>query len=128
MKKNNMNFEFAKYTEITDFAKTVRPDFFEQGYIRFFICPDVWDFWLCRILKDTNENYETEEGSFVLEREKIAMDKKCENLSISKVRKILENDELENWDMKQSFDIQELIGMMDNGFGILNLQEESEKV
>jgi hypothetical protein len=123
-----MNFEFAKYTEITDFVQKIRPELFTQDYIRFFICPDVHDFWLCRILKDTNEDYETEEGSFVLEREKISMDRKGENLSISKVRKIIENDDLSNWDIQQSFDIKELIDMIDQGFGILNLKEESEKL
>jgi hypothetical protein len=121
-----MEFEFAKYTEITEFVRKVRPELFKQGYIRFFICPDVLDFWLCRILKDTNEEYETEEGTFLLERDKIAMDKKGENLSVSKVRRIIENDELANWDCQESDDLEELIEMIDNGFGILNLQESTQ--
>jgi hypothetical protein len=35
---------------------------------------------------------------------------------------------MENWDVKESFDLQELIKDIDDGFGILNLKEDSEKV
>jgi hypothetical protein len=56
-----MNFEFAKYTEITDYAMKHNPDYKASGYERIFICPDVWDFWLVRILKgyrnDEEEGY-----------------------------------------------------------------------
>lgn len=36
-----MIFEFAKYTEITDYAFKVNPSYKDDGYVRFFICPDV---------------------------------------------------------------------------------------
>lgn len=116
-----MKFEFGKYTEITDLAFEVNPSYKNEGYIRFFICPDVWDFWFIRILKDVNEDYEHEEGSFLMERNKIEMDKKGENLTLSKVKKIISEDDLSNWDFEQSFDVNELITMIDAGFGIHNL-------
>ncbi len=123
-----MNFEFAKYTEITDYALKHNPEYEKNGYIRFFICPDVNDFWLVRIMKDTNEQYEREEGCFLMERDKIQKDEKGQNLSLRKLKQIIENDEMENWDVKESFDLQDLIKDIDDGFGILNLKEESEKV
>ena len=46
-----MEFQFAKYTEITDYVFKVNPDYKNNNYVRFFICPDVWDFWFVRILK-----------------------------------------------------------------------------
>jgi len=119
-----MNFEFAKYTEITDFAHKHNPEYAKNGYVRVFICADVNDFWLARILANTNEDYEHEEGCFLLERDKIPMEQKGEKLSWSKVRKIVENDEFENWDVEESDDIKELIEMLDDGFGIINLKEE----
>lgn len=71
-----MEFEFAKYTEVTDYAFKVNPNYKNEGFIRFFICPDVWDFWFVRILEGYNEEYDEEEGSFILERNKIEMHRK----------------------------------------------------
>lgn len=122
-----MNFEFAKYTEITDFALKVNPDYSNENYVRFFICPDVWNFWLVRILKgyeDTDdEGYVENEDNFIMERNKIDMDVKGQSLSLSKLRQIIEEDDLSNWDLQQSDDIEELINMLDDGFGIINRKE-----
>lgn len=120
-----MKFEFAKYTEITDLAFKVNPSYKKDGYIRFFICPDVWDFWLCRILTNTNEEYEYEEGCFLLERNKIEMSKKAEDLTIQKVKSIILEDDGSNWDIQSSYDIEKLIEMIDGGFGINNLIEKN---
>jgi len=119
-----MKFEFAKYTEITDLAFKVRPEYKGEGYIRFFICPDVHTFWFIRLLKGVNEHYETEEGSYLLERNNIDKDFKGEKLTIAKVKEIIENDCGDNWDFEQDFDLEELIDNLDDGFGILNRKEK----
>lgn len=118
-----MIFEFAKYTEITDYALKVNPEYEKSGYVRFFICPDVWDFWFVRILKDVNEDYEKEEGCFVLERNKVEMNTKGERLTLSKLHNIIMEDDGDNWDMQSGYDIEKLIDMLDCGFGINNRNE-----
>jgi hypothetical protein len=118
-----MIFEFGKYTEITDLAFEVNPEYKNEGYVRFFICPDVWDFWFVRILAGYNKDYEREEGSFLLERNKIEMDKKGQKLTISKVRQIISEDDASSWDIEQSDDINELIDTLDDSFGINNLKD-----
>ena len=117
-----MKFEFAKYTEITDYAFKVRPDYKNDGYVRFFICPDVLDYWFVRILQGYNKDYEKDEGCFVLEQDKIAKHSKAENLGLSKVKEIILDDCGESWDIEERYDIDELIEMLDGGFGILNLK------
>lgn len=118
-----MEFQFAKYTEITDFVFQIKPEYKEQGYVRFFICPDVWDFWLVGILEGYNEDYIEEPGSFLLERTKVEMNCKSEKLTLSKVKRIIEEDDGGNWDLQQSYDIEELVDMIDDGFGIINRKE-----
>lgn len=115
-----MEFEFAKFTEITDFAFEVNPNYKQEGYIRFFICPDVNDFWFIRVLKDVNEDYEKEEGIFLLERNNIGK-AKTDKLSVSKLRKIIQEDDGSNWDNKQYRTLDKLIEDLDGGYGILNL-------
>jgi len=77
-----MEFEFAKYTEITDYAFKVNPNYKDEGFVRFFICQDVWDFWFVRILKgyedDDEEGYIENDDNYILERNKISMDEKVE--------------------------------------------------
>ena len=115
-----MNFEFAKYTEITDYALRVNPNYKNEGYVRFFICPDVHTFWFVRILEGYNEEYEQEEGSYILERNNVEMNTKGEKLTLSKVKKIIQEDDGSNWDIEQGYNIEELIDMLDDGFGIIN--------
>lgn len=91
-----------------------------KGLLDFFICPDVWDFWFVRILEGYNEEYDQEEGSFILERNKIEMDRKCEKLTLSKLKQIIEDDNGSNWDLQQGYDIEKLVDMLDGGFGIIN--------
>ena len=117
-----MVFEFAKYTEITDFVFEVRPQYKEEGYIRFFICPDVNDYWFVRILEGFNEDYEDEEGSFLLERNG-HYKAKGETLTLSKLKKIIEEDDGGNLDYYQDYSLEDSIERLDGGFGILNLKE-----
>ena len=122
-----MEFQFARYTEITDLAFEVNPDYKKESYIRFFICPDVWDFWFIRVLEGYNEQYEKQDGCFLLERNKIEMNTKGEKLTKQKVIKIIQDDDGSNWDIKQYFDIKDLIDDIDDSYGILNLKQEEEK-
>lgn len=124
-----MKFEFAKYTEITDFAFEVNPSYRNDKYVRFFICQDVWDFWFVRILKgyeyDEEQGYVENENNYILERNKIEMDKKGQQLTMRKVRQIIEDDDGSNWDLQQGEDIEELIDMLDDSFGIINRQSSN---
>lgn len=121
-----MNFEFAKYTEITDYAFKVNPNYKNEWFVRFFICPDVLDFWFVRILKgyenDDEQGYVENPENYILERNKIEMDRKCQKLTLSKVKQIIEEDDGSNWDLQQGYDIEELVDMLDEGFGIINRQ------
>ena len=122
-----MKFEFAKYTEVTDYAFKINPGYKNDGYVRFFICEDVWDFWFVRILKGykyvEDEGYVEDTDNYILERNKIEMDRKDQKLNLNKLRQIIEEDDFSNWDIEQSDDIDELIDMIDGGFGIHNLKE-----
>lgn len=112
-----MKFEFAKYTDITDYAKKVVPEYNE--YERVFICPDVWDFWICRILKGFNEDYEESPESFLVERNKIPMKSKGERISSTyKLKLILEEDDFGNWDCKEADSLEKCIEIVDGGYGI----------
>ena len=79
-----MEFQFAKYTEITDYVFKVNPDYKNNNYVRFFICPDVWDFWFVRILKgfecNEEEGYIENEDNYILERNKIEIGKRTIDL------------------------------------------------
>lgn len=123
-----MEFKFANYTEITDYAFKVNPNYKNEGFVRFFICPDVWDFWFVRILKgyenDDEEGYIENPENYILERNKIEMDRKGQKLTLAKVKQIIEEDDGSNWDLQQGYDIEDLIDMLDDGFGILNRKED----
>jgi hypothetical protein len=118
-----MKFEFAKFTEVTDFAFRVNTEYKESGYTRIFICSDTNDFWLARVLKNYGEDYEEIEGSYILEREKIPKENKGQSLTISRTRQILKEDTFENWEYFVFDNIEDVIDRIDGGFGINNLEK-----
>lgn len=118
-----MIFEFAKATEVTELAHKCNPDYKTSGVIRVFLCLDVWDIWVYRIYENRNIDFETEEGKYLLERDRVGKENKSDKLSIFRAKRILENDSFEVWDSEESYDIEELIEMVDGGFGINNLTE-----
>lgn len=51
------------------------------------------------------------------------MDRKGQKLTLSKVKQIINEDDGSGWDIEQSYELNELIEMLDDGFGILNLAD-----
>ena len=84
-----MSIKFAKYYDVTKLAENMLKDKKLNCYsdimkelAGIYICSDINDFWICRIQKNLNEEYEYEEGTFLIERNKIdnwdVIDKVCE--------------------------------------------------
>ena len=118
-----MKFEFAKYTEATELAFKVNPEYQSNGYERVFLCCDTKVFWIARILKGYGEDYEAVEGSYIVEREKVDKCSRSEKLSRSKAENLLANDEFENWDYEVYDCLKDAIESLDGGFGINDLSE-----
>lgn len=116
-----MTFEFAKATEVTEFAFEKRPSYADECYKRFFVCPDVHVTWFFRLLEGFDGEYNREEGSFILERSRISNYYKGQPMTISRLTKIIKDDDLSNWDYQHSIYVDDLIEMVDGGFGINNL-------
>jgi hypothetical protein len=115
-------FEFAQYVDITEFAKQHNPHQYND-FVKIFICVDVWDYWIARIVKDMRDDdlngYEDCPGWFLVERNKIPMENKGDNIrSVNKLKRILDEDDLSNWDCINAESMEEAIEMLDQGFGI----------
>ena len=114
--KNPLEFEFAKYYDVTEFAKHHNPQY--NDFEKIYVCVDVTDYWVARIVKDTNEEYETEEGTFLVERNMIAKDRGRGIKSRQQLIGVLDEDDLSNWDCTEATSLDEAIEMIDGGFGI----------
>lgn len=145
--------EFAKYYN----ASKVVEDLLKDNKIMddwnsfkgVYVCSDTNDFWVCRITEGYNEDYEQEEGSWLIERNKINKyhlvdfinEKFNKSIKINdrfelhdyfrrinskQVVKyvILYDDEqgLENWDNEQTYSLEDCISMIDDGHGIINIK------
>lgn len=102
-------FEFARYTDITDLAFEVNPDYKKEWYVKFFICNDVNTIWFVRILENINEDYETKEWTYLIERNNIDKRRKSDELDLNKVKKIIEDDNWESWDIIECSSLEEAI-------------------
>lgn len=146
--------EFAKYYNITKTLNKMieekKLDCYTKDYCQgLFICMDTHDFWLCRILEGYNEEFEQEEGKFLIERNKI--DKydfiefvkekinddseinnrqnrdyyidKCLNLNTIIENLIFMDDDngLESWDNYKTDSYEEAIDIIDGEYGIIQL-------
>ena len=118
-----MKFEFGIYTEITDYAFNRNPVYKESGYTRLFICPDVTTHHLIRVLPGFGKDYEPNDSKIIVENEEITH-VKHQKLSLLELNKIIDNDDLSNWDYHVFSSMEEVIEALDEGYGIINLKED----
>lgn len=111
-------FEFGVYTDITEFVKSVRPDYDSEGFVKFFICPDVNDYWFVRVLSNINKDYEHESGTFLIERDNIGK-QKCEQLTGEKLLEIIQNDSGDCYDIEEYFKLENIYSDLSDVFGII---------
>lgn len=126
----------------------------EDKFCGVYVCMDTNDFWISRINKGYNEDYEKDESKYLVERNKIniyevmeklhdihnkEMPKFIENemswerknkvheffrkfatINIIKAVIILDDEDgLSNWDCREANSLEEAIGIVDGGYGIL---------
>lgn len=73
--------EFAKYYNVTklvdEMIKKNEIDSYpieeKDKFVGVYVCMDTNDFWISRISKDLNEDYDYEEGIYLVERNKISV-------------------------------------------------------
>lgn len=153
--------EYAKYYNVSKIVEKMQKseeiDCYPTGDDKFegvYVCMDTNDFWISRINKGYNEEYEPEEGKYLVERNKFSiydvMDKlyewygkKLPELSKKDLRYERKNkvhdylkkfttkdicraviflddfDGLCNWDYMGADSLEEAIGIIDGGYGIL---------
>ena len=148
---------FAKYYNVTklvdDMQKKKEIDTYpteaKDKFVGVYVCMDTNDFWISRISKDLNEEYDYEEGIYLVERNKIdiyavadklfELYKKRLSTDLSKnachgyfdqfkakdiCRTVIMLDDLDglsNWDNCEAESLEDAIDIIDGGFGILPL-------
>lgn len=67
--------EFAKYYDVSNIVKDMKSkeEIYYDEYEGVYVCMDTNDFWVCRILKGYNEEYEEVENMYLIERNKISI-------------------------------------------------------
>lgn len=115
-----MKFEFARTTDVTKYALSDNFGYTQNGYSKIFVCPDVWDTHVLRILEGFNEDYEECENKVLVEWNQIPHDYKGQNIDIKRLDWLLEEDsiDLSNWDYKCYNSIEDAIESIDQGYGI----------
>lgn len=148
---------FAKYYNVTKLVNEMTekneidsyPTKEDDKFVGVYVCMDTNDFWISRINKDVNENYDYEEGTYLVERNKFDIcavaDKLFElykkRLPTTLNKNICHNyfdkfkakdicravimlddcDGLSNWDNCEAESLADAIDIIDGGFGILPL-------
>jgi len=145
---------FAKYYNVISVLNEMLEEenklfSYQKDYCQgLYICMDTHDFWICRILEGYNEEFEQEEGSWLVERNKIdkydllefiqqddedkleitsrhSRDVAIDSFEVKDLIKyvILYDDDkgLEGWDNTQCDGLDECIKVIDGGFGIIEL-------
>lgn len=121
-----MEFKFAIYTEVTDFAHQVNPEYKNSGYTRLFICPDTLDFRLVRILPGFNEEYDEEEDSIVIEEKLVPkLMGRGQELTLNTLKGILTEDNFESHNFFVVYSMEQVREQLEGGFGeVLNWKDE----
>jgi len=114
---HKFKFDFAVAINVTEYAKKHFAHY--KYYHSIYVCLDTWDYHILRILEGYNADYEKEEGSILVEHEKIEKPYKAAGLDMKILHDVLDQDSgLESWSVEQVFDIADAVDMIDGGFGV----------
>lgn len=141
--------EFAKYYDCTELKnKMIEEGKICDRHFKYYICNDTHEFKIARVYENTNDEYETVEGIYLVEEESIDKEEFLNELydetehynrvirdtmidSLVKengvqylLEKIIIQDEengYTNWDNSEWTDLEEIIERVDNGFGIVTI-------
>lgn len=137
--------QFAKYYDVTTI---MHEEYKKAGYSNIYICQDVTDYHVIRVLPNYNEEFEYEEGKILVEMENISIWEVLESynensigLSKNEVHDMLEmvNDKsifehimridceehgMENYDIEEVESLEEAESMVDGGFGIIRFNTD----
>lgn len=149
--------EFAKYYNATKLVDEMieknevdtYPTKEDDKFVGVYVCMDTNDFWISRISKDVNEDYNYEEGTYLVERNKFDIYTVADKLFelydkilpttlnknichdyfdkfkakyICRAVIMLDNwDGLSNWDNCEAESLEDAIDIINGGFGILPL-------
>lgn len=152
--------KFAETYEITDYIKELIKDNkfpsykegFEDNLKKVYICYDTNDTHVLRVLSNINEDYDYEEGSYVVEENRISnfdipemlmklfrtpekiiytkfgiseyLNKVASKQFVEAVITIDDKAGMENWDSCQYDNMGECLEVIDNGFGTTKFDKE----
>lgn len=120
--------EFAVATDVTTLAHTLNKEYDDSNYTKIYLIPDTKNLWLIRILPNHNEEYDIEEGKFLVERNDIDYDdiqtNDCNSSTdlignFNAIKQVLIDDELDNWDVHEYDSEEDAICSISDGFGII---------
>lgn len=122
-----MEFQFAKYTDVTKLAFSLNPEYEANGYKKIYLCPDVHCVWIARIIEGYGEDYEEEKGKVMVEFEKDHHTYKSQDLTEARAIRILKEDGFENWDYHVFDSMEEAIEeAIDGGNGLIEEKGTSD--
>lgn len=89
--------EFAKYYDVTEYVKELCKNKELECYVGcdfkgVYVCEDSNDYWIVRISKGYNADFEEDENSYLAEREKISLYDVADKLSEAYGRKLPQFD------------------------------------
>ena len=132
--------KFAKYYDVTTI---MHEEYKKAGYSNIYICQDVTDYHIIRVLPNHNEDFEYEEGKFLVEMENISIwevlesyDEDSTGLNKNDIHDMLsvfsdenifkhvmmidcEEHGMENYDIEEVESLEEAEKIVDGGFGII---------
>ena len=132
--------QFAKYYDVTTI---MHEEYKKAGYSNIYICQDVTDYHIIRVLPNYNEEFEYEEGKILVEMENISIwevlesyDEDSTGLNKNDIHDMLsvfsdenifkhimqidcEEHGMENYDIKEVESLEEAEEIIDGGFGIV---------
>ena len=114
-----MRFEFAKFTDVTEYAHSLELAYLE--YEKVYICPDTNDAWIGRILVGYDDEYNKNPEKVLVERNNIdGYGAKYYNIkSPNYAKMVLQEDDFCNWDVYECESLAEAIELLDDGYGII---------
>ena len=119
-----IKLEFGKYTDITNFAKSVSSEMYGM-YEKIYICPDTNNWWISLIQEGYDEDYEPSPGTYLIERNNPEYPNggRLPQIVLTRpdgfIKDVLLDWDGSCWDNYEADSLEEAIEVVDGGYGII---------
>lgn len=109
-----MSTKNSFFTDVSDLAHELNPKYHTNGYSKVFVGDRGVEFFIARLAVNVNEDFEAEEGVYLVEVNVVDKQDLSDTLTDGNVHQLLVDDDFDNWEYETFYNSDDALVFIHN--------------